>query len=199
MTFSIRVDGVPTFSVAEVGFYEGAEKLLELWFHLPDGSSPMGIRTIPQASWRKLLKLVKCEVLSVITNDTTDAYLLSESSLFVFSNRVILKTCGTTTLLVAIKPVMALVEEAVPGAVAINAFYSHLHFKAPHLQAQPHTSFEEEVSLLDQMFTAGSAYSFGQHGGVNKWYMYGMQKPDYPLCRPDQTLEASLCTILLLT
>ena len=27
-----------------------------------------------------------------------------------------------------------------------NAFYSHLHFKAPHLQAQPHTSFEEEVS-----------------------------------------------------
>ena len=96
MTFSIRVDGVPTFSVAEVGFYEGAEKLLELWFHLPDGSSPMGIRTIPQyvaffkfffacvyitaflrrASWRKLLKLVKCEVLSVITNDTTDAYLL---------------------------------------------------------------------------------------------------------------------------
>ena len=48
MAFSILVDGVPTFSVAEVGFYEGAEKLLELWFHLPDGSSPMGIRALPQ-------------------------------------------------------------------------------------------------------------------------------------------------------
>ena len=48
MAFSVRVDGVPTFSVAEVGFYEGAEKLLELWFHLPDGSAPMGIRAISQ-------------------------------------------------------------------------------------------------------------------------------------------------------
>lgn len=48
MAFSVRVDGVPTFSVAEVGFYEGAEKLLELWFHLPDDSTPMGIRTISQ-------------------------------------------------------------------------------------------------------------------------------------------------------
>lgn len=189
MAFSVRVDGVPTFSVAEVGFYEGAEKLLEFWFHLPDGSSPVGIRAISQASWKKLLKLVKCEVLSIIQNDTTDAYLLSESSLFVFPNRVILKTCGTTTLLVAIKPIMALVEEAVPGAVAINAFYSHLHFKAPHLQAQPHTSFEEEVSLLDQLLTAGSPFAFGQQDGANKWYMYAMQKPDYPLCRPDQTLE----------
>ena len=38
------------FSVEEVGFFEGAEKLLEMWFLLPgtEEASSMGLRVIPK-------------------------------------------------------------------------------------------------------------------------------------------------------
>jgi S-adenosylmethionine decarboxylase len=46
-----------------------------------------------------MLDMVKCKVLSVIegqSEDGWDAYLLSESSMFVSPHMIILKTCGTT-------------------------------------------------------------------------------------------------------
>ena len=43
----------------------------------------------------------------------------SESSMFVSKNRFILKTCGTTTLLRAIEPLMQLVLDAYPGTVVM--------------------------------------------------------------------------------
>lgn len=43
----------------------------------------------------------------------------SESSMLVSRNRFILKTCGTTTLLYAIKPLMSLVQETFPGTIVM--------------------------------------------------------------------------------
>ena len=43
----------------------------------------------------------------------------SESSMLVSRNRFILKTCGTTTLLHAIKPLMSLVQEIYPGTTVM--------------------------------------------------------------------------------
>lgn len=51
------------------------------------------------AEWEAILDIVNCRILSVISNDYYDAYLLSESSLFVTRNGFLLKTCGSTTLL----------------------------------------------------------------------------------------------------
>lgn len=38
------------FSVEEVGFFEGAEKLLEMWFNLPGSQerSSLGLRAVPK-------------------------------------------------------------------------------------------------------------------------------------------------------
>ena len=38
---------LPTFSVKEVGFFEGAEKLLEMWFDFPQDEEK-GLRIIPK-------------------------------------------------------------------------------------------------------------------------------------------------------
>ena len=37
--------------------------------------------------------------------------------MFVSTNRCIIKTCGTTTLLLAVKPLIELVQTSIPGAV----------------------------------------------------------------------------------
>ena len=45
----------------------------------------------------KMLSKVKCEIMSTCHNTQVDAYVLSESSMFVSKRRFILKTCGITT------------------------------------------------------------------------------------------------------
>ena len=44
-----------------------------------------------------MLRKVKCEIMSTSHNAQLDAYVLSESSMFVSKRRFILKTCGRTT------------------------------------------------------------------------------------------------------
>ena len=65
--------------------FEGAEKLLEIWFapspaHLPDASAAadgrFGLRRVPRAVWEEMLDIVKCKILSVVEGSEMDAYLL---------------------------------------------------------------------------------------------------------------------------
>src|SRR6201989_3009539 len=85
----------------------GPEKLLEVWFSpsvedLPESCYPNGLKAVEPDTWKDMLDLVNCKILSIIKSDHMDAYLLSESSMFVFPHKLILKTCGTTTLLAGV-------------------------------------------------------------------------------------------------
>ena len=118
-----------------------------------------------------MLDLVNCKVLSVIESEHVDAYLLSESSMFVFPHKVVLKTCGTTTLLwglprlleiaalnagfphVVAQPLRGIAAAATPYRV----FYSRKNFLYPDQQRGPHRSWRDEVRFLDQRFQGGSA------------------------------------------
>lgn len=190
-------------SVEDVGFFEGAEKLLEVWFNLNPqvsrerGSKQMeepgakrGLRIIPRSKLEELLDLVHCKIVSHCCSDVMDGYLLSESSLYVSEKRFILKTCGTTSLFHAIEPLILLVQTIFPEAVVMYLFYSHLNFIKPHLQPHPHHSPEEETAYLDRIFRNGAAYILGKLNG-DSWYLYlyALENTEHFLLVPDQTLE----------
>ncbi|KAH8663905.1 S-adenosylmethionine decarboxylase proenzyme-like protein [Xylariales sp. PMI_506] len=170
--------------------FEGPEKLLEVWFApsadaLPPGAKPDGLKAIPAETWVPMLDEVHCKVLSVVHSEHIDAYLLSESSMFVFPHKLILKTCGTTTLLRGLRSLLriAAVVAGFPfhnvtspdddqvAATPYRVFYSRKNFLYPEKQPLPHRSWGQEVKFLDDMFEHGSAYMVGKMNG-DHWYLY---------------------------
>lgn len=59
----------------------------------------------------QVLSLVNCKVLEHAQLDGADSYVLSESSMFVFRTHFVLKTCGVTTLLHAVQPMLTLARD----------------------------------------------------------------------------------------
>ena len=109
-----------------------------------------------------LVDRAKCEIISHTKNSRLDAYILSESSMFISTRRFILKTCGRTTPL-EILPELKKLAKVHGGFDAIeNIFYSRKNFARPELQ--PNSSFETEVALLDSIFPQdGAAYCMGRY------------------------------------
>ncbi len=54
---------------------------------------------------------MNCKVLQYAQSATTDTYVLSESSMFIFRTHFVLKTCGETTLLHAVEPMLGLARD----------------------------------------------------------------------------------------
>lgn len=79
--------------------FEGSEKRIEVDFKLSASSPPEGLRALTRAQLDELMTLAACTIVSNRKNEDLDAYVLSESSLFVYPTKYILKTCGTTKLL----------------------------------------------------------------------------------------------------
>ncbi|XP_055521312.1 S-adenosylmethionine decarboxylase proenzyme isoform X4 [Leucoraja erinacea] len=171
-------------------FFEGTEKLLEVWFSRQDKCKESGdLRTIPRFEWDKLLENVHCLIISVTKTDRQDAYILSESSMFVSKRRFILKTCGATLLLQALEPLLDLAREYCGFDSIQDFFYSRKNFVKPAHQEYPHRNFQEEVEFLDLVFPNGAAYCMGR---INSdcWYLYTLDmSEDSGIKQPDQTLE----------
>ncbi|KAK9416032.1 putative adenosylmethionine decarboxylase [Seiridium unicorne] len=170
--------------------FEGPEKLLEVWFApsadaLPAGVKPDGLKAVPADVWVPMLDEVHCKVLSVVNSEHIDAYLLSESSMFVFPHKLILKTCGTTTLLWGLKRLLRIaareagfpfhnvesLDDEQVAATPYRVFYSRKNFLYPEKQPLPHRSWGQEIKFLDDMFDHGSAYMVGKMNG-DHWYLY---------------------------
>jgi len=77
--------------------------------------------------------------------------------MFVTKQRFILKTCGTTTLIECIKPLLLNVYEFSGFDKVEDVFYSHKNFERPELQKDTYHNFELEAKTLDIMFE-GSMY-----------------------------------------
>ena len=122
-----------------VGF-EGPEKKLEIRFNVTKGK---GLRAVSQGRWQEILDAVKCTIISCTKNEYLDSYVLSESSLFVYSNKILIKTCGTTTLLHCVSGIQALAKEF--DAEINMIIFSRKSLNFPSRQLYPHNNFDDEV------------------------------------------------------
>ncbi|GJN21557.1 hypothetical protein PR202_gb09043 [Eleusine coracana subsp. coracana] len=177
--------------VSAIGF-EGYEKRLEISFsEAPIFADPngRGLRMLSRAQIDSVLDLARCTIVSELSNEEFDSYLLSESSLFVYPYKLVIKTCGTTKLLLAIPRILELAEElSLPLAAAK---YSRGTFIFPDAQPSPHKNFADEVAFLNCYFgglkSGGNAYVIGDPAKPGqKWHIY--YATEYPE-KPVVTLE----------
>jgi S-adenosylmethionine decarboxylase len=163
--------------------FEGPEKLLEIWFtpspytdgtELPENPTVrlnQDLRSIPLEVITEMLDIVHCKILNTTSNEYFDSYVLSESSLFVYPHKMVLKTCGTTTLLLAVPKILRIASEYCGYSVPYRAFYSRKSFMFPKEQVYPHTDWNHEVSFLNQYFENGSHYMIGGSNS-DQWFLY---------------------------
>ncbi|KAL4815301.1 S-adenosylmethionine decarboxylase [Aspergillus spinulosporus] len=188
-TPSLTINHEATQDLDSTNAFEGPEKLLEVWFAASPKdlgtSNPLGLKAVSEDVWKEMLDIVNCQVLSIVSSDDVDAYLLSESSMFVWPHKLILKTCGTTTLLSGLPRILEIAathggfpkSTAPPSrgitvaAAPYRVFYSRKNFLFPDRQRGPHRSWRDEVRSMDKLFLNGSAYMIGKMNGEH-WYLY---------------------------
>lgn len=140
-----------------VSGFEGFEKRLELQFSGDDpAKGGIGLRSLVFESIEEVLHAVQCTVVSAVGNQYFDSYVLSESSLFVYPNKIIIKTCGTTQLLKSVRPLIRFAREI--GLTVSACRYTRGNFIFPKSQLFPHTSFKEEVIYLEEHLPPNLCY-----------------------------------------
>ena len=171
------------------GKFEGPEKTLEVVFRIkgdtqgPRPVSPpnvvgetrrIGLRSLSRDDIDIICARARVTILSRISNAYLDAYVLSESSLFVYPYMLVLKTCGTTTLLRCISICISMGRKL--GLEIDWVGYSRKNFNFPGDQSWPHQSFHQELeylyshrNLCDRLH--GNGYTLGPVTS-DHWFVY---------------------------
>ncbi|KAL0408790.1 UNVERIFIED_CONTAM: S-adenosylmethionine decarboxylase proenzyme [Sesamum radiatum] len=181
-------------SISSIGF-EGFEKRLEISFFQPSiFSDPegKGLRSLSKAQLDEILEPAECTIVASLSNEHVDSYVLSESSLFVYPYKIIIKTCGTTKLLLSIPSILKLA-----GCLSLSVGtvrYTRGSFIFPGAQSYPHRSFCEEVAVLDKYFGklgpgSNKAYVMGSSEKQQKRHVYSASAASVEALNPVHTLE----------
>jgi S-adenosylmethionine decarboxylase len=146
------------------GFFEGTEKKVEL---IVSDRAP-DLRRLGEQRWREIVAAARANVLSRLTTDHCDAYLLSESSLFVFERKMLMITCGQTCLVDA---VAELLKDIDAEDVRFLVFERKNEIFPQH---QP-TSFDEDARALNDLLP-GKALLFGAEDD-HHLHLYHLNRP----------------------
>lgn len=168
------------------GTFEGLEKTMEVYF-APSFSSPngkngnsKGLRALSRNQLDQLCTEAKCTILSSISNEHMDAYVLSESSLFVYDNRIMMKTCGTTTLLHCLNTLIQYADSLNMDIYGLT--YSRKNLLFPTAQAFPHSKFSDEIGYLRdhceiENRLKGTAHVIGPTCS-DHWFVFAADHPE---------------------
>ncbi len=157
-------------------FFEGSEKKAEIILRKTSVSL---LDSKFDAFWPEMVKKCDALILSKTENEHCKAFLLSESSLFVWSDRLLILTCGTTRLVQAVE--FFLCEFGVESVDQViyqrkNEYFAH----------KQHSNVLDDIALLEK-YVPGTTYRFGEldsHYG----YMFSMDG-DFKSSDTDRTYE----------
>lgn len=156
--------------------FQGPEKRLTLCFKTSKLRT-RSLRLITRESWEAVLKHAQCTLLSscestssvVVINPEKSkrvntkgvtAFLLSGSSLLVADNILSWKTCGLTTPVIALEPILDLVipswRSTNPEHFLKYVSFTRLSCAFPEQQLPPQSSWQEEISYLGKYFCGDS-------------------------------------------
>lgn len=172
--------------------FEGPEKTMEVCFE-PGIGHEFGLRALTRHQLDILCTEARCSILSKISSNYIDAYVLSESSLFVYKHRWIMKTCGTTTLLRCLDSLLKYADEL--GMVVRWVGYSRKNLNDPSAQQWPHSNFSDEVTFLNsnqklQARLNGVGHILGPVTG-DHWFVYVADLPQPSISGSPKTVPPS--------
>lgn len=125
--------------------FEGPEKKLEVILK----KKITGLRSNRNERWKRVVTSAGADIIQGSRTEKMDAYLLSESSLFVWEDRILLITCGKTQLIHAVPEIIRIVGKQNVAFV----FYERKNLLYPNEQP---SDFEIETAALLEHFPGES-------------------------------------------
>ncbi|ORC90747.1 S-adenosylmethionine decarboxylase (ADOMETDC) [Trypanosoma theileri] len=143
--------------------FEGPEKRLEVIMRFQENTHVDGLLAHEDGVWADAVGALNAQIVSKERNEYIRSYVLTESSLFVMKDRIILITCGTTTLLKSVPHILNAVS-AVHGELEWASFM-HKNYSFPWEQKGPHASMADEFKELKSYFPSGRPFVLGPVDG----------------------------------
>ncbi|MEL6183238.1 MAG: adenosylmethionine decarboxylase [Myxococcota bacterium] len=156
-------------------FFEGPEKKLEIQL---SATSTLNLRGLDRSFWEARVRESGAVILSSVHNDHIDAFLLSESSLFVYAKRIVMITCGRTNL-------------ATAASAMVRAWGSDIELlvyerKNEHFPEYQRTGFMDDARALSRVIPS-RAWRFGSADGHRIQMLTSVRPHEAP--NDDRTLE----------
>lgn len=132
-------------------YFEGSEKKAEI---IIDSEQISLLNDIDDSFWVTLVEQCHAKILSTISNQACKAFLLSESSLFVWADRILILTCGVTKLVNSVEYFLKQVgQEKIKQVIyqRKNEYFSHEQLSC----------FGDDIKLLGK-YIDGKALRFGE-------------------------------------
>ena len=139
-------------------FFEGSEKKAEI---IIDATQISLIADLEENFWQALVQCCNAKILSTIENKDCKAFLLSESSLFVWHDRLLIITCGNTRLVHSVEYFIQQVGVSKIQQITYqrkNEYFAHAQL----------SSFGDDIALLGQ-YVKGQSFRFGELDGHHNY------------------------------
>lgn len=156
--------------------FEGSEKKVEVIF----SPTREPLRNLSDSFWKKLCNKAQTRIVSRFSNSFCDSYILSESSLFIWDHRLLMLTCGKSSLVNATLFLLKNFKESDIGLL----FYQRKNELFPY--SQKSSSIDDFNKIMKKI--SGKAYCFGVPD-EHHFYLFHSEHKGRLSDQPDRTIE----------